>query len=60
MLQGEADVVSGWRNKAQVAASKALPAQTVPQVHRKIAEPGSDRQEHASTIHEHPRMEHRP
>ena len=57
MLRGEADVVAGWRNKAQVAASKLLPAQTVAQVHRKIAEPGSDKQEHAGTTHEHPSME---
>ena len=60
MLQGEADVVSGWRNKAQVAASKVLPAQTVAQVHRKIAEPDSGKEEHSTTTHEHPRMEHRP
>lgn len=58
MLQGEADVVTGWRNKVQVAASRVLPAQTVAQVHRKIAEPDSGKEEHAGTTHEHPRMEH--
>lgn len=60
MLRGEADVVTGWRNKVQVAASKVLPAQTVAQVHRKIAEPDSGKEEHAGTIHEHPRMECKP
>ncbi|WP_332814334.1 SDR family NAD(P)-dependent oxidoreductase [Ramlibacter sp.] len=62
MLRGEADVVTGWRNDLQVATSKVAPAQTVVQVHRKIAEPEPDsgKQEHAGTTHEHPRMEQEP
>ncbi len=60
MLQGEADGVTGWRNKAMVGASKLLPSQTVAQVHRKVAEPDSGKEEHATTTHEHPRMEHKP
>ena len=41
MLEGEADVVAGWKNKAMVAMSKILPAQVVAEQHRKMAEPGS-------------------
>lgn len=44
MLKGEADVVAGWKNKAQVALSKALPGEAVAEMHRKLAEPGSGRQ----------------
>jgi short-subunit dehydrogenase len=40
MLKGEADVVAGFRNKMQVAASKVLPATATAQMHRKLAEPG--------------------
>lgn len=56
-LQGEADVVTGWRNKAQRVASKVLPAHAVAQVHRKNAEPGSGGQAHAGAAAEHPSME---
>ena len=45
MLKGESDVVAGFLNKLQVAASKVMPAQAVAAVHRKIAEPGSAKQE---------------
>ncbi|MDB5942089.1 MAG: dehydrogenase/reductase oxidoreductase protein-like protein [Ramlibacter sp.] len=41
MLKGEADVIAGFRNKMQVAASKVMPAEAVAEVHRKIAEPGT-------------------
>ena len=41
MLEGEADVVTGWKSKAQVIASKVMPAQAVAEAHRKLAEPGS-------------------
>lgn len=41
MLDGEADVVAGWKNKAMVAMSKVLPSQVVAEQHRKLAEPGS-------------------
>lgn len=41
MLRGEADVVAGWRNKMQVALAKVLPGETVAEMHRKVAEPGS-------------------
>ena len=41
MLKGEADVISGWRNKVQVATARVAPAETVAEMHRRIAEPGS-------------------
>lgn len=41
MLKGEGDVVAGLSNKLQVAMSKALPAEAVAAVHRKLAEPGT-------------------
>jgi uncharacterized protein len=41
MLDGEADVVAGWKNKAMVAMAKVLPSQVVAEQHRKLAEPGS-------------------
>jgi short-subunit dehydrogenase len=41
MLKGEADVVTGWKNKMQVAMSKVLPAQATAELHRKLAEPGT-------------------
>lgn len=43
MLKGEADVIAGWRNKMQVAASRVAPAEAVAEMHRKIAEPGTAR-----------------
>jgi len=60
MLRGEADVVTGWRNKMQVAAAKLMPAEAVAGMHKKIAEPGSAKHEHSSNEHEtHPTMEHK-
>jgi len=44
MLEGEADVVAGWKNKARVAMSKVLPSQVVAEQHRKLAEPGTAKQ----------------
>lgn len=41
MLDGEADVVAGLKNKALVAMSKLLPSQVVAAQHRKMAEPGT-------------------
>jgi short-subunit dehydrogenase len=48
MLKGEADVVAGLSNKAQVAMSKLMPNEAVAEVHRKIAEPGT-----AKAVREH-------
>lgn len=41
MLNGEGDVVSGWKNKVMSAAANVLPADTLARKHRKMAEPGS-------------------
>lgn len=41
MLDGEADVVTGLKNKAQVAMSKIMPSQMVAEQHRKQSEPGT-------------------
>lgn len=44
MMDGEADVVYRIKNKLQVIASKAMPAQAVAAAHRKLAEPGSSKE----------------
>ncbi|WP_371436599.1 SDR family NAD(P)-dependent oxidoreductase [Polaromonas sp.] len=41
MMEGEADVIAGWKNKAMVAMSKVLPSQVVAEQHRKMAQPGT-------------------
>jgi short-subunit dehydrogenase len=41
MMSGEADVVSGWKNKLQVAMAGVTPAEVLAERHRKMAEPGS-------------------
>lgn len=46
MLEGEADVVAGWRNKLRVAAGGILPAAVLAKRQRKQAEPGSARDRH--------------
>src|SRR5436190_5954256 len=41
MQKGEGDVVSGWKNKVQVAVANVTPASVLAEMHRKQAEPGS-------------------
>lgn len=41
MLKGEADIITGFRNRMQVAASRVMPAEAVAEIHRRIAEPGA-------------------
>ncbi|ESZ28608.1 SDR family NAD(P)-dependent oxidoreductase [Mesorhizobium sp. L2C084A000] len=41
MMDGEEQVISGWKNKLQVAAAHVTPAGTLAEQHRKMAEPGS-------------------
>lgn len=41
MMDGEADVVAGLKNKVQVALAKLTPSQVLAEQHRKMAEPGS-------------------
>ena len=41
MMAGKASIVSGWKNKLQVAASGITPQSVLAERHRKMAEPGS-------------------
>jgi short-subunit dehydrogenase len=41
MMQGDGDVVSGWKNKLQSAIANVTPAAVLAEQHRKMAEPGS-------------------
>jgi len=41
MMDGEGDVVSGWKNKLMSAAANITPAGVLAKQHRKMAEPGS-------------------
>ena len=41
MLEGEGDVVSGWKNKVQAAIANVTPSSLLAEQHRKMAEPGS-------------------
>jgi short-subunit dehydrogenase len=41
LMQGEAHIVLGWRNKLQAAAAHITPAAILAEQYRKMAEPGS-------------------
>jgi short-subunit dehydrogenase len=41
MMNGEADVVSGWQNKLRAAISSITPSTVMAEMHRGMAEPGS-------------------
>jgi len=41
MINGEGDVVSGWKNKLQVAMANVTPAGVLAEQHRKMAAPGT-------------------
>lgn len=41
MMKGDGDVVSGLKNKVQAAIASILPAGTLAEQHRKLAEPGT-------------------
>jgi uncharacterized protein len=43
MMNGDADVVSGWKNKVQTTIANVTPAEMLAEQHRKMAEPGSGR-----------------
>ena len=45
MMNGEGDVVSGWKNKVLSAAALVTPSDVLAERHRKMAEPGSGKQE---------------
>jgi hypothetical protein len=40
MMQGEADVITGWKNKLQTTMANVTTADKLAERHRKIAEPG--------------------
>jgi short-subunit dehydrogenase len=42
MMKGEADVVSGWKNKVLSAIANVTPASVLAEQYRKMAEPGSE------------------
>jgi len=41
LMAGRASIVSGWKNKLQVAAAHVTPAPVLAEQHRKMAEPGT-------------------
>jgi short-subunit dehydrogenase len=43
MMKGEGDVVSGWKNKLQAAIATVTPSGVVAEMHRGLAEPGTDK-----------------
>jgi len=44
MMNGEGDVVTGWKNKLQSAVANVTPAGVLAEQHRKMAEPGSGKE----------------
>jgi short-subunit dehydrogenase len=45
MMNGEGDVVSGWKNKIQSTIANVTPASILAEQHRKMAEPGTGEKE---------------
>jgi short-subunit dehydrogenase len=41
MMDGDGDVVAGWRNKLQAAVASITPSSVLAEQHRKMAEPGT-------------------
>jgi len=41
MMKGDADVVSGWKNKVQTTVANVTPNEMLAEQHRKLTEPGS-------------------
>lgn len=41
MMDGDADVVAGFKNKVQAMLAKVMPSQVAAEQHRKLAEPGT-------------------
>jgi uncharacterized protein len=44
MMNGEGDVVSGWKNKLETTVANVTPAEMLAEQHRKQAQPGSGKQ----------------
>jgi uncharacterized protein len=45
MMEGKGDVVTGWKNKLEVAMAGVTPSEVLAERHRKLAEPGSGQRE---------------
>jgi uncharacterized protein len=45
MMRGDGDVVTGWQNKLQTAIASITPAGMLAEQHRKMAEPGSGKEQ---------------
>ena len=45
MLKGDAEVVTGWKNKAQVAMAGVMPTGNLAEMSRKLNEPGTAKEE---------------
>lgn len=43
MMKGEGDVVSGWKNKLQSTIATVTPSSVMAEMHRRMAEPGTDK-----------------
>jgi short-subunit dehydrogenase len=41
MQRGDGDVIAGWTNKLRAAISHIAPSETLAELHRKMAAPGS-------------------
>ena len=41
MMKGDAEVVSGWKNKVQTTIANVTPSEVLAEQHRKLTEPGS-------------------
>jgi hypothetical protein len=41
MMRGDAEVVSGWKNKVQTTIANVTPSGVLAEQHRKMAEPGT-------------------
>ncbi len=44
MMDGEGDVVAGWKNKLSSAIATLTPSSVLAEQHRKMAEPGTAKQ----------------
>ncbi len=44
MMDGDAEVISGWMNKMRAAMGSIMPAQVTAEMHRKMAAPGTGKQ----------------
>jgi hypothetical protein len=49
MMRGDADVVSGWKNKLQTTMANVVPSTVLAEQHRKLARPGSARRSKAKS-----------